>query len=94
MMTHRPDCRNASLGATPDGTGLRRVTDVAAAGGSAVHPTFTSDGSRIVSKLTDPSLGVTDVMASVAIDGTDPRSAAGDASLFGWHPRPRPTPGP
>jgi Tol biopolymer transport system component len=32
----------------PDGTGLRRVTDVAASGGSAVQPTFVPDRSRIM----------------------------------------------
>jgi Tol biopolymer transport system component len=75
----------------PGGGTPRRVTDIATGGGTAVQPTFTADGSRIVFKLSDPSLGVSDVMASVALDGTDLRPATGSDYLFGWHPRLRPT---
>jgi Tol biopolymer transport system component len=75
----------------PSGGTPRRVTDLAAGGGTAVQPTFTADGSRIVFKLTDPSQGLSDEMASVALDGTDLRPAAGADYRFGWHPRLRPT---
>jgi Tol biopolymer transport system component len=75
----------------PDGTGLRRVTDVAAAGGAAVHPTFTPDGSHLMFKLSDMASGVRDVIATIALDGTDLRSGAGAFWRGGWHPRLRPT---
>ena len=75
-----------ACGGTP-----RRVTDLAAGGGTAVQPTFSADGSRIVFKLSDPSQGVSDAMASVAVDGTDMRPATGSDYRFGWHPRLRPT---
>jgi hypothetical protein len=75
----------------PGGGTPRRVTDIATGGGTAVQPTFTADGSRIVFKLSDPSLGLSDVMASVTLDGTDLRPVTGSDYRFGWHPRLRPT---
>ena len=39
----------------PDGSELTQVTDVAAAGGAAVQPTFTPDGQRIIFMLTEAS---------------------------------------
>jgi Tol biopolymer transport system component len=74
----------------PDGTGLRRVTDLASGGGTAIQPTFTPDGSRIVFKLSDASLGASDAMASIEIDGTDLRPLVGEDWSFGWHARLRP----
>jgi Tol biopolymer transport system component len=74
----------------PDGTGLRRVTDAASGGGTAVQPTFTSDSSRLQFKLDDPTTGAGDAMASIAIDGTDLRPLVGADWTFGWHPRQRP----
>jgi dipeptidyl aminopeptidase/acylaminoacyl peptidase len=76
----------------PDGSRMRQVTDVAAGGGSAVQPTFTPDGGRIMFKLTDRKIGAIDAMATIAIDGTDVRPASGGAYSVGWHARLRPTP--
>lgn len=76
----------------PDGSGPRRVTEVAASGGTAVQPTFTPDGAGIMFKLTDQRVGASDAIATVSIAGGEPRSAAGSAYLYGWHPRLRPTP--
>ena len=75
----------------PDGSELTQVTDVAAAGGAAVHPTFTPDGQRIMFMLTDTASGDSQVMATVALDGTDPQPATSSGPMFGWHPRLRPT---
>ena len=74
-----------------DGSGLTQVTDVAASGGAAVHPTFTPDGQRIMFRLTDTASGDSEVMATVALDGTDLRPATSSGPMFGWHPRLRPT---
>lgn len=76
----------------PDGSGLRRVTDVAAHGGSALQPTFTPDGTRIVFKLTDVRVGAADAIATIPVAGGDPQSAAGSTYLYGWHARLRPSP--
>lgn len=76
----------------PDGTGMRQVTHLAADGGSAVHPAFTPDGSRILFKGSGGEIGRQDVIASVAIDGSDLGPATGEEYLGGWHPRMRPTP--
>ena len=76
----------------PDGTGLTAVTDVAGTGGAAVQPTFTPDGERIMFKLDDPRGGLSGVMATIAIDGTDLAPATTSGYLEGWHPRLRPTP--
>ena len=77
---------------SPDGTGPRRVTDVAASGGTAVQPTFTPDGASIIFKLTDARVGASDAIATVAVDGGDSQSATGSDYLYGWHPRLRPIP--
>ena len=74
----------------PDGTHPRRVTDVAAAGGSAVQPTFTPDGASIMFKLTDGRVGASDAIAAIAVAGGAPRPATGSKYLYGWHARLRP----
>ena len=53
----------------PDGTKPQRVTDVAATGGSAVQPTFTPDGARIMFKLTDDRVGASDAIATIPVGG-------------------------
>lgn len=75
----------------PDGTGLRRVTDLASDGGTAVQPTFIDGGTRLAFKLDDEALGASDAMASIALDGTDLKPLVGDDWVFGYHPRQRPT---
>ena len=75
----------------PNGPGPVRVTDLAAAGGTAIHPTFTPDGSRILFVLDDPAAGRQDVIAAVRLDGTDLRQAT-PTSTTAVHPRLRPTP--
>lgn len=74
-----------------DGTAPRQLTDVALGNGSAVHPTFTPDGTRVIFKLSGVP-GYLDAMATVAIDGTDLRPATTSGPMLGWHPRVRPTP--
>jgi len=74
----------------PDGTELRRITDVAASGGTAVQPTFTPDGARIMFKLTDERVGASDAIATIAVAGGDPQPATGSHYLYGWHARLRP----
>lgn len=74
-----------------DGTDPRTVTDVAADGGSASHVAFTPDGRRLIFVLYRELDGI-DGMATIALDGTDLRPAAGDAYVGGSHPRLRPTP--
>lgn len=73
-----------------DGTQPRQVTDVAAAAGTALQPTFTPDGTGIIFKLTDARLGAFDAIALVPTSGGVPRSATGANYLFGWHSRMRP----
>ena len=75
----------------PDGTGLTRLTHLADDGGSAVHPAYTPDGSRIVFVATSPATGE-GVMATVAADGSDLRPAVASGYIGGAHPRFRPTP--
>jgi TolB protein len=76
----------------PDGTGMRQVTHLAAEGGTAVQPAFTPDGSRILFKGSGGDVGRQDVIASIAIDGSDLGPATGEDYIGGWHPRMRPTP--
>lgn len=75
----------------PAGPGPVRVTDLAAAGGTAIHPTFTPDGSRILFVLDDPAAGRLGVIATVRLDGKD-LGPATPTSTTGVHPRLRPTP--
>jgi dipeptidyl aminopeptidase/acylaminoacyl peptidase len=77
----------------PDGTDARRVTNVAASGGSAVQPTFSPDGVWIVFKLTDARVGATDAIAMVAVAGGDLQPATSSGYMYGWHPRLRPSAG-
>ena len=74
-----------------DGTQPRRVTDVAAAAGTALQPTFNPDGTSIIFKLTDARLGAFDAIALVAVAGGVPQPATGSQYLYGWHSRMRPT---
>jgi len=74
----------------PDGTDLTRVTQTAPSGGTAVHPTFTPDGRRIVF-IYGADADAAWTMATVALDGSDLRSATGDVWVEGLHPRIRPT---
>ena len=75
----------------PDGSELTQVTDVAAAGGAAVQPTFTPDGQRIIFMLSEATGVNYQVMATVTLDGTDPQPATSSGPMQGWHPRLRPT---
>jgi hypothetical protein len=43
-----------------------------------------------VFKLTDPTTGASDAMASILLDGSDLQPLVGNAWAFGWHPRLRP----
>jgi Tol biopolymer transport system component len=74
-----------------DGSDLARLTDVAAAGGTAIHPAFTPDGERILFVLDDPAAGRMSVIAAVRPDGTG-LGPATPTSATGTHPRLRPTP--
>jgi TolB protein len=74
----------------PDGKALTRVTHAVADGGTAVHPTFTPDGKRIVF-IYGADADAAWTMATVAVDGTDLRPAFGDQWVEGLHPRIRPT---
>jgi Tol biopolymer transport system component len=74
----------------PDGKALTRVTHTAANGGTAVHPTFTPDGRRIVF-VYGADADAPWTMATVALDGTALRPASGDQWVEGLHPRIRPT---
>ncbi len=74
----------------PDGKELTRVTRSAADGGTAVHPTFTPDGDRIVFAY-GANADAPWTLATVGIDGTDLRSATGKLWVEGLHPRIRPT---
>jgi Tol biopolymer transport system component len=75
----------------PDGSDPTRITDLAAGGGSAIHPTFTPDGEQILFVLDDPAAGRMGVIAAVRPDGSD-LGPATPTSLTGTHPRLRPTP--
>lgn len=75
----------------PDGSDATRITDVAAGGGTAIHPTFTPDGERILFVLDDPAGGRMGVIAAVRPDGSD-LGPATPTWVTGTHPRLRPTP--
>lgn len=74
----------------PDGSGLTRVTNLVANGGSAAEPTFTRDSAGIVfAAQLEPKGDV--VLAAVDLDGSNLRPATGDGYHHGRHPRIRPT---
>lgn len=75
----------------PDGTDPFQVTDLAASGGTAIHPTFTPDGEQILFVRDDPAAGRMGVIAAVRPDGTG-LGPATPSSVTGTHPRLRPTP--
>jgi Tol biopolymer transport system component len=78
-------------GIAPDGTGERRITDLAANGESAIQPAFAPEGDRIVFLLTRSGRQET-VMALVDRDGSNVRPATPAGYQDGYHPRLRPTP--
>jgi Tol biopolymer transport system component len=75
-----------------DGSGLTRLTDVAASGGTAIHPAFTPDGERVLFVLMDAASGAFDAMATIGLDGTGLAPATSSGYTPGTHPRLRPTP--
>jgi len=74
-----------------DGSHLTRITRFAEQKSSAVMPTFTPDGRRIVFDFAKIA-GGDSVMATVAIDGSGLQSAVSSGFMAGLHPRFRPTP--
>lgn len=91
----QPSAADADLldlhGIAPDGSSERRITDLAASGGSAIQPAFTPDGQRILFVLTRSGRQET-VMAVVGVDGSDLGPIGGSDFRDGFHPRLRPTP--
>jgi Tol biopolymer transport system component len=91
----QPSAGDADLldlhGIAPDGGGERRITDLAATGGSAIQPAFAPDGERIVFVLTRSGQEES-VVALVDVDGSDLRPATPAGYRDGYHPRLRPTP--
>jgi Tol biopolymer transport system component len=75
----------------PDGSGLRRITNLAAKGGNATHPEVTADGASIVFTATLAASGA-GVLAEVAIGGGALAPATGTEFVDGVHPRLRPHP--
>lgn len=73
----------------PDGTGERRITDLAANGDSAIQPAYAPDGERILFLLTRTGRQET-VMALVDLDGSDVRPATAAGYQDAFHPRLRP----
>ena len=75
----------------PDGSGLRRITELTAEGGSATHPDVSPDGASVVfsAHLADSGPAV---LAEVAIDGGEVMPAVGTEYVHGVHPRVRPLP--
>jgi Tol biopolymer transport system component len=69
----------------PDGTGFAALTDLAAAGGSAIKPTWLPDGSAVI-------FNSEGVMRTVHADGTGLALAVSGNAVQGLHPRLRPTP--
>ena len=72
----------------PDGTGLTRLTELAADGASAKEPSFTSDGAEIV------FVGEDGQLMSVPTEGGSIRAATGDEVVRGGHPRCQPVSAP
>lgn len=73
-----------------DGSGLARLTQLVAAGGSATEPSFSPNGTEIVF-VAQLEPGGDSVMARVSPDGQDLGPATGDSYRVGSHPRLRPT---
>jgi Tol biopolymer transport system component len=72
----------------PDGTEMTQVTQLAADGGNAIHPTFTNDGARIVF-VADLPTGERG-LAQIDLNGTNLGPATSDGYRSGNHPRIRP----
>lgn len=75
----------------PDGTGARRLTDLAAERASAIQPAFAPDGDRILFLLSRPDREEA-VMALADLDGSNVRPATPEGYQDGFHPRLRPIP--
>lgn len=73
----------------PNGSGLRRLTNLTNEGGSATHPDVSADGTAIVFTAQRPGEGRT-VLGQVNGSGGTVRSATGATYLDGVHPRLRP----
>ena len=67
---------------------MTQVTQLAADGGNAIHPTFTNDGARIVF-VADLPTGERG-LAQVDLNGTNLGPATSDGYRSGNHPRIRP----
>jgi Tol biopolymer transport system component len=75
----------------PDGTGLRRITNIAKQGGNATHPDVSADGKSVVFAATLPGESRT-VLGLVDLAGGAVRPATGATYIEGVHPRLRPVP--
>jgi Tol biopolymer transport system component len=75
----------------PDGSGARRVTDLASSGDGADQPAFAPDGRSIVFVWSEA--GGSTRIGQVDVDGSGLRSATGDVEIDGMHPRLRPVGG-
>lgn len=73
----------------PDGTGLRRLTFLAEAGGQAIHPDFTTDGKSVLFFAQVGTNG-TAGLARVARSGGPVAPAFANGYRIGFHPRDRP----
>jgi Tol biopolymer transport system component len=72
----------------PDGSEMTQVTQLAADGGSAIHPTFTPDSARVVFVA---DLGTGDGgLAQLDLNGANLGPATSDGYRSGNHPRIRP----
>jgi hypothetical protein len=68
-----------------DGTGFAPLTDLAAAGGNAIKPTWLPDGTGVI-------FNSDDLIRTIRADGTGLGSAIEGGSVQGLHARVRPTP--
>jgi len=75
----------------PSGGPMTRLTSLAEAGGRAIQPTITPDGSSVLFVLGGPT-GTDRGLAEVPIGGGTPRSATSSGYIGGVHPRLQPTP--
>jgi Tol biopolymer transport system component len=76
---------------SPRGGSPRRVTHLGEAGGYAAEPTWTPDDRAVVFSGSLDGSGLP-VLLQVSPDSSSVRSATGDATIAGRHPRVRPVP--